>query len=131
MEHRDPQDRRRFLIPLNLVTQVREKGIPLDKLQEMVRLSARCTHADGNRRYEDFIFMVEGNRVISVAWSGEKLEADKIYKCQMCKDTDKIRVFNECPTCEGVGCTRCDGGLVPGTIPCPACSLNRMLSKHY
>lgn len=130
MESQDPQRRRRFIIPVALVLRAKEKGISLDRLQEMVRLSARCTHKDGNRRYEDFIFMVEGNRVVSILIEGEKFEVETliVYRCVTCKDTGRVQVFDVCGACDGVGCNKCDQGLVPSSIPCQVCALNRMLS---
>lgn len=131
MENRDPIGKRRFLIPLNLVMQAKDRGVQLEQLQDMVRLSARCTHRDGNRRYEDFIFMVEGNRVVSVVIGGEKLEdTQRVYQCVTCKDSHRVQVFDQCDYCEGAGCSKCDEGLVPSSIPCPVCALNKMLSSH-
>lgn len=99
----------------------------------MVRLSARCTHPDGNRRYEDFIFMVEGNRVVSIVIEGELLALEEAmnYRCMTCRDTNRVRVFDQCEHCDGVGCTKCDAGLVPSSIPCPTCEQNRKMSTRY
>jgi hypothetical protein len=127
------QEQRRFLIPISLVTQAKARGVGLDRLQEMVRLSARCTHPLGNRRFEDFVFMVEGKRVVSLYLDGEYLELppeETNYRCYTCKDTNRVQVFDQCGHCDGTGCNKCDQGLVPSSIPCPACEQNRRLSMR-
>lgn len=117
----------RFLIPLNVATKAkREAGIGIERLQNMVRLSARCTHPDGNRRYEDMIFMVQGRRVTSVTVLPtlklvEPVEPAAHYQCQTCQDKNKVQVFDQCEHCDGLGCPRCDKGLVPSSIACPEC----------
>ena len=125
-------DRRVFLIPLDLVIKARTEGLTLERLQEVVRLSIRCTHPEGNRRYEDLIFKVVGNRVTLILIEGKKLEleAEVVFKCVTCKDTGRVRVFDQCEHCDGTGCPKCDQGLIPSSIPCPTCALNAMLSKH-
>ena len=132
METRDPPRERRFLIPLSLVIKVKNKGVSLERLQEMVRLSTRCTHPNGNRRYEDFIFTVKGNQVLSVLVEGDLVEVDDLsqyYDCVSCRDTGKVGVFNPCDYCDGTGCERCDMGLNRASIPCPTCALNKLLSR--
>ena len=133
METQDPHRERRFLIPLSLVLKVKSKGVSLERLQEMVRLSARCTHPDGNRRYDNFVFTVKGNQVLSVRVEGDMVEVDnpdQYYDCVVCRDTGRVGVFNPCEHCDGTGCERCDLGLVRASIPCPTCDLNRLLSKR-
>lgn len=127
---------RSFLIPLRLVNQAARDGISLPKLQDMLRRSARVTHPQGNRRYHDVVFMVEGQRVLS--YTHEDAETPEVvepedktfYKCGTCKDDHRIQVFNECPYCEGEGCKRCDDGLIPDSIPCPDCTKQKPLFKR-
>ena len=129
MASRDPQDKRSFLIPFDLVIKVRERGVNLEQLQDMVRLSARCTHPEGNRRFEDYIFNVQGNRVTSITIGVERYETTvQLFDCKQCRDTGKVQVFNPCERCEGGGCNFCDRGLVRASIPCPQCELKRKLS---
>lgn len=44
------------------------------------------------------------------------------YKCDVCHDTKKVQVFNECEWCEGAGCVQCShkGGFY-ATIACHSC----------
>lgn len=138
-------EKRGFLIPLNIITQARKDGLGLERLQEMVRLSARCTHADGNRRYKDAVFMVVGKRVVKYTKVGADItlqgEPDPVpmppatqqpirvepppqvhyYRCEICKDTGRVQVFDPCEHCDAVGCNKCDEGLVPSSIPCQMC----------
>lgn len=133
---------RSFLIPLKVVNAAARDGIKLTDLQDMLRRSARVTHPQGNRRYHDVVFMVEGQRVLAYARTGdpapaksavEEDEVDEVYhnyKCDTCFDRGKVQVFNECPRCEGEGCKRCDDGLVPANIPCPACTKQKPLRRR-
>lgn len=121
-----PRQARGFLVPISVVLKAKRMGLTVEELQDMVRRSARCTHELGNRRYHDYIFNVEGQRVISIAeLDYEEVDIDEplevTYKCDTCKDQGTIPVFDECPRCEGEGCKRCDEGLVPSKIPCPDC----------
>jgi hypothetical protein len=84
-------------------------------LQDMVVHSTRITHPDGNRRYHDYLFMVEGSRVVAFG------KIEELFKCEQCRDTGTIRTFDECGACDGVGCEHCDLGLIPSSIPCPMC----------
>jgi len=76
--------------------------------------------------------MVEGNRLTSIVIEGKKLEVEVevFHRCMTCKDTGRVQVFDQCERCDGVGCSKCDQGLVPSSIPCPTCALNAMLSRH-
>jgi hypothetical protein len=133
---------RGFLIPLRIITLAAEQGVKLQALQGMLRKSARITHPLGNRRYHEWVFMVEGNRVLDMGLIEDGPVVDyaddepppeedlSIYKCYTCKDDHKIQVFNECPRCEGGGCKRCDDGLVPSAIPCPDCTRQKTAYKR-
>lgn len=124
---------RGFLIPLDIILKARKEGYGLSRLQEMVRLSARCTHPEGNRRFEDVVFMVVGKRVVSFIKLAPEVPQQKhdvaepeviyqsYYRCNTCHDTRKVQVFDPCDYCDGTGCNRCDDGLVPASIPCPVC----------
>jgi len=121
---------RGFLIPLEIILRAGKEGIGIERLQEMVRLSARCTHARGNRRFESVVFMVVGKRVVNFSHIEEetKPEVPEVYhRCNICKDTGKVRVFDQCEHCDGMGCSKCDQGLTPGTIPCPMCEQKERL----
>ncbi len=120
------QRRRGFLIPISLVTRAAKEGISLAELQHMVNRSARFTHPEGNRRYHDYLFLIEGRKLMSFQKVTEE-EADEevFYKCETCKDAGTVPVFDVCEHCDGAGCKHCDAGLVRNTIPCPACTLKK------
>lgn len=112
-----------FLIPLSIVSKAAKEGVGIAALQEMLGKSARCTHPQGNRRYHEYLFKIEGQRLTSFV----KIEDDEDddgdeYKCESCKDTLKVIVFDECGYCHGVGCKFCDNGLIANAINCPACT---------
>lgn len=126
---------RGFLIPLNVILAAKKEGYGLEKLQDMVRLSARCTHPSGNRRYEEVVFMVVGKRVVSFTKlvpevPQEEQAPQKFYRCDTCHDTHRVQVFDQCDLCEGVGCSKCDEGLVPSSIPCPMCDQKARLQRY-
>lgn len=82
------------------------------KVLEYVENSARITHPEGNRRYEDWIFAVAGGNVSAAHYIG----------CHNCNDHYRIIVHDECQTCLGKGCPSCRKGSVRKLIPCPECS---------
>lgn len=89
---------REFFFPVDIIEQASKLGISHDKLKHMVRHSTRVTHALGNRRYEDYLFLVEGDRVTGF---GNITDSDPAPQ----------RAARACP--------HCDKGLVRATIPCP------------
>jgi RecJ-like exonuclease len=114
----------KYLLPIKLVTKAARDGVGLPELQDMLRRSARFTHPDGNRRFHDWLFNIEGRKVISIKRLQPEQEDvyEPHYKCEYCKDTKRISVFDPCPRCDGEGCQSCDEGLVPSTIPCESCA---------
>lgn len=106
-------------------------GISKEHLSDMVNASTRITHPKGNRRYYDFVFMLEGK---TVSYFGRidgkeeentkrenKITTPIAVNCIACHGTRKIPVFDECDSCDGAGCIHCDKGLVPAFIDCPDC----------
>lgn len=116
--------KRGLKVPLSVIGQAKQYGLTMQELLDMVRLSARCTHELGNRRYEDYVFMVIGDRVTSIAEFEEAAPVD----CSICKDTGIVHVFDQCEHCDGLGCNACNDGLVPSTVPCQQCELKKLLS---
>ena len=55
----------RFSIPVKVVNRAAQEGIPLANLRKMVAHSAKITHPDGNRRFHNFLFQVEGGKVLN------------------------------------------------------------------
>ena len=131
---------REFVLPDTVQQKAQQLGIrSVQTVQEMLRHSARITHPLGNRRYNDYLFMVEGQNVkwmgrvtdvappvVIVAPPPAPVSAPPVAallrpKCESCRDTGRTPVFDQCEHCDGVGCEHCDEGLVPSTIPCPSC----------
>lgn len=130
--------RREFVLPESVQQKAQQLGIrSIQAVQEMLRMSARITHPLGNRRFNDYLFMVEGD---TVKWMGRvtdvappvvvvppppppvvEIPALLRVRCESCRDTGRMPVFDQCEHCEGVGCAHCDQGLIPATIPCPSC----------
>jgi len=81
-------------------------------IKEILWLAVPTNHTHGNKRYKDWIF-----RVIRGVLTGIHL-----VKCINCDDSRRLEVYDECSICEGTGCSKCNGGLRKGTIPCPTCS---------
>jgi len=139
MNDKGSDSKRGFLMPGHLIEKARKFGLSLAELQNIVKLSTRVTHELGNRRYHDYYFMVEGNRVVNVSKLEKEVEFKqplpsggytKRIECTFCNDKKVIRTFDECPHCEGVGCKRCDQGLTPSSIPCPMCVQRAAFSKR-
>jgi hypothetical protein len=87
-----------------------------DRVLSYVEQAAMHTSELGNRRYGDYIFLIDTEgRVASV----NALVTDP---CKLCKGTGKEFVFEACSSCEGDGCRFCgnEGGFsVP--IKCQHC----------
>lgn len=65
--------------------------------------AAICTHDNGNRRYEDYVFDIEDGVVLNVdIYDDEVYELDTSFSCEFCYDTGEVRVPD-------------------GVIPCPEC----------
>jgi RecJ-like exonuclease len=114
--------KRGFTIPLHLLRRAKEFGLDAGQLQSAVVASARVTHPEGNRRWHEFLFRVEGNRVMDLkvvdGWAPG-------YTCKTCRDLGKLAVFDGCENCNGDGCDFCDEGLVSRMIYCPMCQLGK------
>jgi hypothetical protein len=142
---------RKYLVPIKVLSEAKRLGVTLTDLHEMLKKSARITHEKGNRRYHDVVFSVTGDRVdglyrmttdevsaeeqmlSSYVRSSEMPTSEQrnptthtttptlFYRCETCRDTGQMRVFDECEVCHGRGCRHCDEGLVPSSVNCPDC----------
>lgn len=82
-------------------------------LNRMLEDSAPVTHPRGNRRYENWLFNVQGKLVISV---------HKIF-CTQCDDRKRITVYDTCESCGGKKCKQCHWkGEARSSIPCMNCT---------
>lgn len=73
-------------------------GCSQQQVIDMVRQSAKCTHVHGNRRYEDFVFNMDGRVVMGIALFNAPARSHTLY--------------DDCPSCLGRGCNKCDDGQV-------------------
>lgn len=111
-------------------------GITQEHLLYMVQHSTRITHPKGNRRFHGYLFRVDGNnvsgfcRLDGVPLSTPVKNTIRVKNdCDKCHGTRKVKVFDVCPKCDGVGCSYCEKGFIPTAIPCPACAQRDKLSK--
>lgn len=108
-------------IPANVMSYARRLGLSDGKesslaevMNEMVSKSAPITHPSGNRRFEDWIFLVSNNRINRV----------HLIECSACEDRKRIEVGNVCIDCDGDGCEKCGfHGEIAGVIPCAECAI--------
>lgn len=92
---------------------VDDRSEVVDKIQELLWVAAPITHPNANKRYEDWLFTVRKGSVTSIHH----------IKCGVCEDRKRVVVFDECTTCYGAGCPKCNGsGDRKGMIPCPECA---------
>jgi len=85
--------------------------------------------------------MVVGKRVVKFTMVGTDIALrqlplplplpEKFYHCHTCKDTGRVQVFDQCEHCDGIGCSKCDEGLVPSSIPCPMCESRKRFQQAY
>ena len=118
-------ERPEFTFTVDIVRGAATLGITFEHLVSMVRNSSRITHPNGNRRYYGYLFYVEGDKVLRfLRLDGVPIvvPSPDSLKCESCKGTKRIKVYDQCPMCEGLGCNSCDGGLVQSSIACPACT---------
>lgn len=139
---------RKFLMPVSIIVQAKKAGVLAADIQDMLRKSARITHPEGNRRYHEYLFTVEGDRLLSmrkmseaeVAAEERKLSSyvrkeyvkvETYYACETCRDTGKMVVYDPCGRCNGVGCSHCDDGLVRAEVNCPDCPKPQVYTGTY
>lgn len=111
-------------------------GLTPDRLAGMIMHSTRITHSRGNRRFQNYLFMVEGPWVLDLFRLDEKTlqvegELDLAVNCNHCRDTKRVPVFDECQKCFGVGCDKCDEGLVMTSVPCPMCIITQKRTRGW
>jgi hypothetical protein len=126
-----PDKNREFFFPLAIVEEAAKQGIKVDELKIMVRHSTRITHPLGNRRYKEWLFMVEGDRVIAFGKitdmlpkagprSSAVVHPDGRRQCPEC-DAGLVRSAVVCPECGGEGCSFCDAGWLITFNECERC----------
>lgn len=93
-----------------MLEKARVLGIGPDALADMALRAAKTTKPGWHRRFHEFYFAMEGNTVTdfmkldkepeNVVESGQKLKSNEFL------------VYEECPHCDGAGCSKCTGGEV-------------------
>jgi hypothetical protein len=121
---------RTFRVSQAAVQAARDLGVEGDVeavLSDMARNSARVTHPDGNRRFEGWVLMVDGDRVVSVSRMNVTVEEEPegaefdpaAAGCAVCHGYKVVAVAEECAACDGVGCAACGGaGSMTVRRPC-------------
>jgi hypothetical protein len=92
-------------------------------LQKMLKESAVCTHTFANRRYNEFVFLIENREVVAIGLMKHKIPGRALgHLCNHCFGTKRIQVSDICTFCDGAGCKQCnDEGEVAASIRCPHC----------
>lgn len=89
-----------------------EYGI-LGTLLDLCGTAAPITHPSGNRINGEWLFTIHHGVVVHI----------RRIMCETCLDRRRIQVWNECPSCQGLGCKQCRGkGDIPSQIPCQSCT---------
>lgn len=85
------------------------RGIEEAEVLDMVVRAAKVTHKLGNRRYHQFLFMVqEGVVSLMTALEFDNAEAEWYSENSHLQPSEgEFLVYEECRKCEGEGCKRC------------------------
>lgn len=81
--------------------------VPVDALDNMLDRAARISHDQGNRRYHDWVFDVEGKIVKKMGNLQKGCFSAKIPSSQP-MNPDQFIVWEDCEICEGDGCQSCN-----------------------
>jgi hypothetical protein len=68
------------------IKQAAEMGLDPQCVADMARMSAAITHAWGNRRYDQYIMEIDGNRVLSIASTTPAVKTDRRTPEQKARD---------------------------------------------
>jgi len=83
------------------------------EIKRLLDQSAPLTHYLGTKRYEDWIFKLDGAVVIDL----------HLITCTICDDRKRVPVYEVCDDCGGKRCKRCRWrGEIRRLIPCPNCT---------
>ena len=86
----------------------KRKGLDIHQLQNMVQKSALVTHENGNRRYHEWVFLVEGQLVKWMSPLAPSKEKDTINRPHPTPGPGEFLVWEDCDECNGQGCKFCD-----------------------
>lgn len=109
-----PPDEMQMDVSSSVLAFAESQDVSLEQLLNMVEASARVTHEKGNRRFHNWVFLVEKNVVIRMTPLVGDAISDRLTRHIPKPGPDEFLVFDECEECEGHGCDSCDGyGDVP------------------
>lgn len=112
--------------PLQSVTvnhQVKEKirKYGLNTIRNTISLAVPYPGLDFNYRSDDWLLKIQNNILQDI----------QLIKCTDCDDTKKITVYDDCISCDGPECIRCQGsGLFKRLTNCQKCINYLTKPKH-
>lgn len=91
----------------------KRRGIDPNALQDMVQRAAMVTHEQGNRRFHEWVFLIDGQLVKWMAPFASSTQKDKINRNHPHPGPGEFLVWEPCEECEdenGVsqGCKHCE-----------------------
>lgn len=80
---------------------LKDEGLTVAQLEEIIRKSAIIKHVAGNRRYFDWLLRIEDDKVLSFRFIGTA-------EAEMTDYASGLEYqIEECEDCDGDGCTEC------------------------
>lgn len=81
------------------------QGITLQELEDMLAKSCLISHAEGNRRFHNWLFRVENGVVRYMQPLATQPKKDTITHESL--SPNEFMVYEECDDCRGKGCPTC------------------------
>jgi hypothetical protein len=97
--------------------QAGELGVTRTTVKQMSRHSAPYTDPKWNRRFEQYVFRIEGELVLEL---GRSVMAGEQVECAICRGRLRMTFYEKHTKCRGRGCSRCDQGQVRVERACMA-----------
>lgn len=100
------------------IRQAGELGLTRSDSKQMARESAPFTDVRWNRRFEIYVFRIDGDLVTELGKISNALEVNQqsivhwAVPCVICHGRLKMTFYEEHAKCGGKGCMRCDRGEV-------------------
>lgn len=82
-------------------------GLTPAAIREMVKRAALCTHEYGNRRYNDYVFQIDGRNIVSMVDLNSGLYVTNKPKPVPLAPGEFVQ-YEECDQCHGKGCAACN-----------------------
>lgn len=103
-----PPDYEEMNVSTSVLEYAEKQGITLTQLLAMVEASARVSHSRGNRRYHNWLFLVENNLVKGMS-PLHMVESFATINHPPTPGPGEFLVYEDCEDCDGKGCDNCDG----------------------